>query len=75
MIAIKDFNYGDDYNSIYIREGDLIRYEKTDMNQVGSIIPELKKHLSPNSTLAFYHITHYGFNQHSEKIRTIFNSF
>ncbi|HEX8545492.1 MAG TPA: hypothetical protein VF691_00945, partial [Cytophagaceae bacterium] len=75
LIAIKDFNYGDDYNSIYIREGDVIRVEETDMEEVEAIIAPLKKHMNKHSTLAFFHITKYAFDKHSEKIRSIFNSY
>ena len=76
IITVKqDFNFGHDYRAIYLRKGDKIRIEETNLNEVKEITSELRKHLSPSSTVAFYHITKYAFEKNKEKIEDIFYSF
>lgn len=74
--ATEDFVYGDDYNGILIRQGDEIRIETSNMQDV----QEIAKWISENKNnkealLCLYHLNNYDLEQHSETIKSIFSSF
>lgn len=74
--ATEEFVYGDDYNGILIREGDEIRIETSNMEDV----QEIAKWISENKNnkeaiLSLYHLNNYDLEQHSEAIKSIFSSF
>jgi len=75
-IVNSDFTYGHTYSGIYVREGDEIRLEETDMNDVEEIAEWLSDHRNnADATLTLYHLNEYDLKKNSKEIESIFNSF
>lgn len=71
-----DFVYGHNSSSLLIRNGDEIRLEQPDMDEVKEVAAWLSAHKNnADAVLTFYHLNDHDFQEHSKKIEAIFNSF
>lgn len=75
-LATDYFTYGDDYNGIYIRMGDEIRFESADLADVQEVASWLADNKNnKEAVLTLYHLNSYDLQKHSKEIEGVFNSF
>jgi hypothetical protein len=74
--ANEDFVFGNTASSIYIRQGDELRFEepaKEDIEAVAEWISEHKN--NSDAAITFYHLNDDNLKKHSEEIKSIFDTF
>lgn len=75
-IVQEDFVYGDTDNGLYIRQGDAIRFEEPDLDDVKELALWLSKHKNNNEAIvSLYHLNEHDLQKHSKAIEAIFDIF
>jgi len=75
-VVNEDFVYGYDAGSIFIRNGDEIRFESPAMDDVQAVARFLSEHKNnPEAILCLYHLNEYDLEKNANAIQTVFRSF
>ncbi len=75
-VVQEDFVYGDTDNGLYIRQGDEIRFEQPDLDDVEELASWLSEHRNNKEAIvSLYHLNEYDLQKHSKAIQAIFDTF
>lgn len=75
-VVEEDFVYGDTDNGLYIRQGDEIRFEQPDLDDVQELASWLSEHKNNKEAIvSLYHLNEYDLQKHSKAIQAIFDTF
>jgi hypothetical protein len=74
--VIEEFVYGYTDDSIFIRRGDEIRYERPNLDDVQEVASWLSDNKNnKEAILTLYHLNTYDLHQHSQTIKDIYDTF
>jgi hypothetical protein len=72
----EDFVYGYTSQSIFVRQGDEIRFERPAMDDVAAVAAWLHEHKqTADAALTFYHLNHHDLTQYSAALENMFRAF
>lgn len=75
-VVQEDFVYGDTDNGLYIRQGDEIRFEQPDLDDVKELAAWLSEHRNNKEAIvSLYHLNEHDLQKHSKAIQAIFDTF
>jgi hypothetical protein len=75
-VVREDFVYGDTDNGLYIRQGDVIRFEEPDLDDVKELASWLSGHKNNKEAIvSLYHLNEHDLQKHSKAIQAIFDTF
>jgi hypothetical protein len=72
----EDFTYGYTSQSIFVRQGDEIRFERPDMNDVAAVVAWLHEHKQAgDAALTFYHLNHHDLTKYAPALENMYRTF